>query len=136
VAWKRPDGLAQIMLADYRPGSAWVAARAQELRAGWNATFTVDTASRALIDDASKPSENEQAQAHVGLDVAVQSALVRHGNQPAMNVAAKEARWKPFGTTRVLNRKGAADISPLVAGALALHALNTAPVPEPFMVVT
>lgn len=137
VAWKRPDGLAQLMLADYKPGSAWVAARAEEIRTAWTgSTFTVDTASRALIDDANKPSEAEQAQAHVELDVAVQSAIVRHGNQPAMNVAAKEARWKPFGTTRVLNRKGTADISPLVAGALALHALNNAPALEPFLIVT
>lgn len=125
VAWRRSDGLSQVMLAEYRRGSAWVASRAAEIRAAWGGSFTVDTASRALIEDAHKPSENEQAQAHVALDVAVQAATVRHGNEPALNVAAKEAQWRSFGTTRVLNRKGTADISPLVAAALALHGLSS-----------
>lgn len=125
VAWRRPDGHAQVMLADYRAGSAWVASRQSELRSAWGGSFTVDTASRALIDEASKPGESEQAEAHVALEVAVQGGTIRHGNEAAMNTSVRVARWKAHGNTRALNARGAADISPLRAAALALHGLET-----------
>jgi hypothetical protein len=135
VAWRRPDGLPHVMLADYRPGSEWLAGRADGLRAEWSgASFTVDTASRGLIPDAAAPSEDTQAQAHVAFAVAVAGAQVRHsldaagiaGNGKALDVSIPASRWKAKGNTRTLVRRGSADISPLVAAALAVHGLTTA----------
>jgi hypothetical protein len=77
------------------------------------------------VADADEPGEAAQAQAHNGLADAVQAGTVRHGNQAELNVAVRASRWKPLGNTRVLDRKGATDISPLVAAALAVHGLAT-----------
>lgn len=131
VAWRRPDGAAQVMLADYKPGAAWVAGRVMELRHRWRGSVLVDTASRGVIDIAEEPSQAAQAQAHNALADAVEAGTVRHGNEPALNTAVRAARWKPSGDTRVLDRKGTADISPLIAAALAVHGAVARPVPTP-----
>lgn len=124
VAWRRPDERVQVMLVDYHAGTAWVAARAAELRASWGGGFTVDTAARGLIPGADEPGEGEQAQAHTSLDDLVSADRLRHGNQPALNVAAGNFKWKAQGSTRAFNRKSDLDISPLVAAALAAHGLG------------
>lgn len=124
VAWRRSDGLRQVMLADYRPGTAWVAERVVELRKRWGGTVIADTPSRGLVADAEEPSTPVQAQAHNALSDAVLAGTIRHGNDAALNTAVRGAKWKPYGDTRVLDRKGSLDISPLVAAALAVHALN------------
>jgi hypothetical protein len=124
VAWKRPDGRSQVMLADYRPSTAWVAERVAELRQRWGGVVLVDMASRGLLADAVEPSQAEQAKAHNGLSDAVLAGTVRHGNEAALNTAVRGARWKPQSDTRVLDRKGNVDISPLVAAALAMHGLS------------
>lgn len=125
VAWLRPDGLRQVMLADYAPGTAWVADRIADLQGSWGGAVVVDTASRALLSGCEALSQSRQAQAHNELAVAVEGGTVRHGNEPALNVAVRGARWKPSGDTRVLDRKGSVDISPLVAVAVALHGLSS-----------
>jgi phage terminase large subunit-like protein len=124
VAWKRSDGTPQVMLADYRPATAWVAPRVEELRNRWRSPVLCDTASRGLVVDAEEPSQAEQAKAHNALSDAVLAGAIHHGNEPAMNTAVRGARWKPSGDTRVLDRKGSTDISPLVAAALAVHGLG------------
>jgi len=123
VAWNRPDGTAQVMLADYRPTATWVAARVAELRERWRSPVLCDTASRGLVEDAEEPSQAEQARAHNALSDAVLAGAIHHGNEAAMNTAVRAARWKTSGDTRVLDRKGSLDISPLVAAALALRGL-------------
>lgn len=124
VAWKRSDGLSQVMLADYRPGASWVAGRVSELRARWGGTVSTDTASRGLVPNAVEPSEAVQAQAHNAFADAVEAGLLRHGNEPALLTSVRSARWKASGESRRLDRKGAADISPLIAAALAVHGLT------------
>jgi hypothetical protein len=126
VAWERPDGRRQVMLTDYRPGAAWVEARVAELRRRWGGAVLTDTASRGLVADAEEPSQAAQAQAHNALADSVEAGIVRHGNEPALNTAVRAARWRALGDTRVLDRKGTADISPLIAVALAAHGLTTA----------
>jgi hypothetical protein len=125
VAWRRPDGHAQVMLADYRPTTGWIAPRVAELLERWGGHVLVDTASRGLVPNAQEASTATQAQAHNALAAAVLAGAVRHGNEPAMTTAVRAARWKASGDTRVLDRKGSADISPIVAAALALHGLTT-----------
>lgn len=126
VAWRRPDGHAQVMLAANHEGTAWLPARVAELRSRWGGTVLVDSAARGLVPDVDEPSQATQAQAHNALATAVEGRTLRHGNEAALNFAVKSARWKPSGDSRVLDRKGSADISPLVAAALALHGLQNA----------
>lgn len=121
VAWKRPDGHTQVMLADYRPTTTWVAERVAELRANWGGQVILDTNARDLVEDAEEPSQAEQARAHASLADAVTAGTVRHGNEPALNTAVSGARWRPSGDGQVLDRKGRVDISPIIAAALALH---------------
>lgn len=127
VAWKRSDDAVQVMLADYRPGTAWVAKRVAELQERWGGQVSVDTASRGLIVDALEPGDADQGQAQNRLADCVEAGLVRHGNEPALNVSVREARWRPRGDSRMLDRKGSKDISPLAAAALAVHAVNQTP---------
>jgi hypothetical protein len=120
AAWRREDGHMQVELVDYHAGAAWVWERADQLRGRWGARLLVTNAARGLLADAEEPSQAEQAQAHNALADAIEAGTVRHGNQPALNVAVSGSRWRPYGDTRVLDRKGGTDISPIDAAALAL----------------
>ena len=122
VAWRRTDGRVQVMLADYRASTEWVAARVAELRSSWGGSVVASTTARGLVAGAVEPSQAEQALAHTGLDDAVRAGSVRHGNEPALNVAVRGAQWRPYGDTRMFDRKGSLDISPLDAAALAVRA--------------
>ncbi len=127
VAWKRPDGLRQVEVADYRSGTDWVAGRVAELRRRWGGTVVADTPSRALGLDAQELSQGAQYRAHNALADAVQARTVRHDADKALDVSVRACRWRPTGDTRKLDRKGTADISPLIAVALAYDGLNAAP---------
>jgi hypothetical protein len=124
VAWSRPDGQVQVMLADYKPARAWVTARVAELRSRWGGRVIADTASRGLVPDADEPGVQAQAQAHGAFADAVLAGTVRHGNEPALNMAVKHSRWRASGDTRVFDRKSDFDISPLVAVALAASGVS------------
>jgi len=123
VGWKRPDGATQVMLAAYHAGAAWVPARIVELGARWGGKVLADTAARGLVPDATELSVDDQAQAHNALADALEARTIRHDNEPALNVAVRAARWRPQGNTRVLDRKGSADISPITAAAMCVQAL-------------
>lgn len=135
AAWRTPAGNLQILIGDdYRRDATWVPGRIAELRARWGGRVLVDTASRGLVDEAIEPGQAEQAKAHNALSDAVLAGTLRHGNEPALNTAVRGARWKPSGDTRVLDRKGNTDISPLAAAALAVHGVTTAPTSSGWMV--
>ena len=125
VAWWRPDDRVQVMLADYQPGTAWVAQRVAELRSRWGGQVLVDLPSRGLVDDALEPTPAEQAQADNELSDRIHAGTVRHGNEAALNTAVRGTKWRPSGDTRVLVPSGHTDISPVVAAALAVHGLTT-----------
>jgi hypothetical protein len=123
AAWARPDGLTQVAMTErgYRPDATWIADHVRDLRKrAPGAKVLVDQAARGLLDKADEPSQQEQAQADNALADAVLAATVRHGNDPALDVSVKASRWRTSGDTRVLDRKGAKDISPLRAVSLAL----------------
>lgn len=136
AAWKRPDGSVQVSVADYRPTTTWVAGRVAELRSRWGGRVVTDAASDGLVADAVKLSGAEQAKAHNALSDAVTAGSVRHYGdaEKELGVAVRAARWKTSGDTRVLDRKGSTDISPLVSVALAMHGLTTAPATGGWMV--
>jgi hypothetical protein len=121
VAWKRPDGAVQVMLAEYRETATWVAEHVAGLRKRWGGRVLVDIASRDLVSDAEELSPGDLAKAHNAFSDAVTASKVYHGNEPALNVAVKASQWRPSGDTRVLDRKGHLDISPLAAVALAAY---------------
>lgn len=125
VAWWRPDGNPQVMLAEYKPTTTWVAGRVAELRARWGGRVISDIPSRGLVADAVEPGQAEQAQADNALSDRIEAGTVRHGNDAALNTAVRSAKWKPTGDTRALVPAGSADISPVIAAALAVHALTT-----------
>jgi phage terminase large subunit-like protein len=128
AAWRRPDGATQILLGDdYRRDSTWVADRIAELRARYGSRVLVDAASKGLVPDAIQTTVTDRAVADNALANAVKAGTLRHGNEAAMNVSVKAARWKNSGDTRVLDPKGNTDISPLRAAALAVHGLSVAP---------
>jgi hypothetical protein len=125
MAWRRADGRIQVTLAEYRPGTTWVAQRLTELQDHWGAgPVIVDTASRGLVDDAEEPSQADQAIAQGAMYDAVIARTVWHDNHSAMNTAVKAAQWRPLGDTQVLDRKGNTDISPLAAACLAHHGVE------------
>lgn len=120
AAWVRPDGAIQLLLGDdYRADTTWVADRVAELRSRYGGRVLVDKASRGLIPDAVELSQADQEKAHNALSDAVVAGTLRHGNEAALNMAVRSSRWRPSGDSRVLDRKGDRDISPLVAAALA-----------------
>lgn len=138
VAWRRPDSDVQVTLTrdtsgqlDYRAGTAWLPGRIADLRQRWGGTVQVDPGVRYLVPDGEHPTQSAVAQAHNAFATAVEGGQVRHGNEPALNFAVRSARWRPQGDSRVLDRKGTADISPLVAAALAVHGLNEQPKNRP-----
>ena len=122
VAWPRPDGHVQVMLADYRETTAWVKERAKELGARWGGRILTDLESRDLLEDAETVP---LARAEASLDDAITAGTVHHGSEPALNVAVKGAKWRERDSGRVLDRKGSLEISPVVAAALAVHGVMT-----------
>jgi len=127
VAWLRPDGDVQVMLADYRPTTAWVKERAEQLGARWGGKVLADPESRDLLDDA---DTIPLARAEATLDDAITAGTVHHSfstpeHQRALDTAVRGAKWRKSGDGRVLDRKGSLDISPAVAAALAVHGVMT-----------
>jgi hypothetical protein len=120
VAWRRPDGHAQVQLVEYAPTTAWVKSRVNELRAKWGGRVLTDTESQNLVEDAEKVPEKR---AEASLDDAITAGTVHHFAESALNTAVKGAKWRTSGDGRVLDRKGALEISPVVAAAVAVSGL-------------
>lgn len=128
TAWRDSSGMPHVSIGDdYRPGTAWVAGRVAELRSRWGGRVMVDVAARGLLEDVMEPSQADQARAHNALSDAVEAGALRHFSERALDMAVRGARWRPLGDTRVLDRKGDIDISPLAAAALAMWALTQSP---------
>jgi len=137
VAWKRPDGAAQVSLVDHREGVEWAATRAKALLTAWGGRLVVEQTGTAAfllptLDGDRVPVEPVPRRFYVdacaALDAAVAARSVRHGNEAALGDAVAVARWSASGDagSRVLSRRDPR-VSPLVAAALALHGLSAAP---------
>lgn len=134
VAWHRADGDVQVMLADYRQGTAWAPERVAELRARWGGRVVVSESAKGLLESAEQAKAGDQLLADNAFARRVEVGSVHHGNEPALNTAVRAARWRESGKSRVLDPKGSADISPLIAASLAVHALTNAPTTGGWMV--
>lgn len=125
AAWHRPDGLPHVAVVEGRPGTLWVSARLAEVRASRPGSVVCNTAARGLVVDAVELTAEQQAQAHNAFADAVDDRAVWHRGEPELTLSVRQSCWVAQGKTRVLDRKGSADISPLIAAALAMHGLSS-----------
>lgn len=133
VAWRRPDGAAQVMLAAHRPGVEWVVDECTRVLREWGGRLVVESTGTAafllpsLTTGAAVETVSRQfyVEACAALDAAITARQVRHGGQPELTTAVAAARWSSRGEAgqRVLSRKDPR-VSGLVAAVLALHGLT------------
>lgn len=138
VAGRREDGLLHVEVIDHRGGSDWVAGRLEELKRKWRPVdVAIDGRSAAmslvpeLKDRKITPTVftgGEMAAACGGFYDKVTQRQLRHLGDPVMSTALSGATWRPLGDARAFDKKNStADISPLVASAVALHAFVSKP---------
>lgn len=144
LAWRKPDGTAQVQVVDHRPGAGWVAGRVAELRDQWGGVWLLDPrgASAALQDgwQGVTVAVRDARRACVLLEAAVRSGALGHYGQVELRRALEGAVRRPsddggWGWSR---RSTTVDISPLVAVGLAYWgvaagAVETPPLPDPML---
>jgi hypothetical protein len=139
VAGKSSLGGTHVELADRRPGTQWVVARAKDLQAKWGGKIAVSAGSPAaslLLEfdgagvEVEVVSNGDHAQACGALYDAVIQGDLRHIGQTELNAAVFGADRKFYGDAWLWARRtSSADISPLVAATLAKRLFDTAPEP-------
>jgi hypothetical protein len=147
VAWRRPDGLRQVELTasdngvDYRDGTGWVVARAKELTDRWRPSVLVVPSGPAgsLVNDLEaagvpvvEQNTTGQAEAFGALYDALtardaSARVLRHGNQPELNTAARGAVERKLGDARVWDRKASSAFAPMGAVTAADWGLKAIP---------
>lgn len=143
AAGVREDGLLHVEVVDRRPGTGWIAGRIAELRdAHKPRSIVCDGVSpcASLVEDLERAGVRVEvlvtrdfvrACGHL-YDVVDQSRL-RHLGTPELEVAVRGAATRPLVDSWAWSRKTSlVDISPLVAGTLALWSVaagKAAPVP-------
>lgn len=145
MAGRRSDGLDHVEVIEHRPGVGWMVPRIRELVAKWSpCAVVVDAAGPAgpLIAaleagdtmsvpvaapvEVVKPTARDAAHAAQSFYTAVvpqegNTPTLRHLEQGPLDAALSGAQKRPLGDGWAWDRKGVAvDISPLVAGSLAL----------------
>jgi hypothetical protein len=130
-AGNRPDGIAHVETIEHRRGTGWVSSKVAELAANHDvASISLDPASpaAALV----RPLENlgieveqigtrDYASACGALFDLVEQAGLRHLGTDELAVAVKNAGARPLGDSWAWSRRlSTGDISPLVAGTIAL----------------
>jgi hypothetical protein len=140
AAIQRPDGLVQVESIDYRPGTAWLVDRLVALNADWQPigiALNPAAAAGSLIPGLQAAgiepiliSGREEAQACGAFFDAIVGKQVRHGNQPALNIAVEQATKRPVGDSWVWHRRTATDIGPLNGATSAYHVVTSHKVDE------
>lgn len=130
VAWRRPDGLVQVMLADSGVSPLRAPDRLAEVADRWGAPVMLGGPSSSLEDDVRRAEVMSAAEFASGcgrFDDLFREGKLRHGNQPELNEAVRAAQWRKFGTAgeRSLVLSGAPLVAPLAAAVRALHGLMT-----------
>lgn len=142
VAWRREDGRVQVMLADTRLSPLRTPERVAELQTAWGGAVVLGGPSASLEDKVETPvvaSGVEFAAACGWFTDLFNGDRVRHGNQPELNRAVEDARWRKTGATgaRSLQLVDAPTVGPLAAVVRALHGLEVAAgAPEPMFAFT
>lgn len=128
VAWRRPDGRVQVMLADSGLSPLAVGDRLAQLVERWNAPVMLGGTSASLegeVPDAQVVPGGDFAAACGRFDDLFRDGQIRHGNQAELNEAVRAARWRRFGTAgeRSLQLADSPEVGPLAAVVRALHGL-------------
>jgi len=144
-AGRRPDGLTQVGIVDYRPGVSWVLDRIVTLKSRWNpVAIGIDTRSENLLLDLDKagikpPVDDDHpvrgdlalpgpAEVAAGFGLFVDDARreqIRHLDEVPLNVALGGANTRPLSGGLAWDHKSSVEISPLVAVTLAVWAYET-----------
>jgi len=125
AAWTRPDGLVHLSLSDYAPTTAWVPSRVADLKERYEgSTFAAPDDALDLAPGAAKLGLPDQRRAYIGFDDALTARSVRHDDDAALNTSVRGAAWRKTGESKVLDRFGVVEISPLVAVTFARWALG------------
>lgn len=141
VAWRRPDGGVQVMLAD-KVSPLRTAARLRELQAKWGGPVMLGGTSAPLegeVDDPVVMSAKEFAAAVGMFEDLITDQAIHHGNQAELNEAVEHSDLRPYGATgaQTLQLRDAPTAPPLAAVLRALHGvtsgLGAAP-PSPIVV--
>ena len=125
VAWVRPDGHIQVMIADSGLSPLSAPDRIADLEARWGGSVVLGGPSAAL------EGEVRSALVMSGVDFAdacgqfadlVRDRQVHHGNQDVLNAAVRAARWRSVGSAgqRALQLRDAPAVGPLAATVRAL----------------
>ncbi len=134
----RDDSLWHVAIVDRKRGTGWIVDRAVELQAEYvGCPFVLDKRGPAanLIEDLRAAGVNvmeidagDYARACSGFYDAVANRTMRYPvPQPELDEAVRDARTQPLGDAWKWSRKNStsADITPLVAGSLALWGAQT-----------
>lgn len=145
VAWRRPDGAAQVMLVstdDDGPGEVSplpafeVVARCEVLSQKWGGRFVPPRAFVEQLERKVSVMPLREGAFPAACDAwadAMNEGTIRHGNQPALNNAVAAAQWRYVGTKgeREWVMRDTPEVGPLVAATRALHGLMNTPPPPP-----
>lgn len=132
VAWTRPDGAVQVMLAhdgEPTPASGLVA-EARRLCEQWGGIVVPPKAFEDDLEAAGVPmvkATGPDFKAACGrVEDHLSAGTLHHGNHAALNAAVKAVQWAPAGTdgARAFRLKGSPEVGPLAAVTRALHGLS------------
>lgn len=135
AAGRREDGRPHIEVVDHRPGTGWVVERLGELIEKWSpitvicdgngpAAALLPRLAEAGIEVEVVTSVEHARACGILVDMANQDG-VRHLGQPEMTAAIRGAARRGNETWTWSRKNSAVDISPLVAGTLALWGAET-----------
>lgn len=135
VAWRRPDGAAQVMLAnDGQPMPAFtVVEECARLSRQWDAAVVPPRAFEADLERAGvrlrKMTIGEFSGACGAVSDALKARAIRHGNQSALNAAIQAAEWRSAGANgeRAFRLRERPEAGPLAAMTRALWGLSMRP---------
>lgn len=142
ACWRDASGIARLELVDHREGTSWVTPRLVELvelhdpvavrydRMG-PAVAVGDEAYRAGVD-IEPMTTDEITGACAGMLAGLAARTIRYRPHPALSAAAAAASTRPVGDRWVWARRAGASIASLVAGTVAVWAVDHAERYAPF----
>lgn len=147
AAWRDDAGIAHVAILDYRAGVSWLAGVVHGVARKYRVPVRYDGIG-ANHGPAGDIGRRRGVQLVVGTlkDAAAAAQLIVSDlndgilvqfDQSSLNQAVEGAAWRDTEGARVFARKQAAgDVSPVVAGSLALYQFDQLPVPQPAQIVT
>lgn len=126
VAWRRPDDLVQVMLAETGLSPLHAPDRLAEIVGSWRGPVMVG--GPALLFEGQVKGAHPVTPAEFASTCGVMKDLIaehglRHGNQPELNAAVQVARWRDFGRSGEQALQFAPLVGPLAAVIRAVHGL-------------